>query len=154
VVFSVSGDAFLRGQVRKLVGLALAITRGWLPEWYLDVAIKSRTGDSVCDIPSVPKEGLSLAECRYVRTLLVLYSTLLYSTLLYSTLLYSTLLCFTSLLFSSFYRLYSYEEQEASDFLTFSLSHYLSIIVRADIHCGRRSIICGWTLEESSLHCK
>ena len=113
-MFSVSGDAFLRGQVRKLVGLALAITRGWLPEWYLDVAIKSRTGDSVCDIPSVPKEGLSLAECRYVRTLSVLYCTVLYSTLLYSTLLYCT----------SFYRLYSYEEQEASDFLSFSLPTY------------------------------
>ena len=67
-MFSVSGDAFLRGQVRKLVGLALAITRGWLPEWYLDVAVKCRTGDSVCDIPSVPKEGLSLAECRYVHS--------------------------------------------------------------------------------------
>jgi hypothetical protein len=49
--------------VRKLVGLALAITRGWLPEWYLDYAIKSG-GSCVCDIPSVPKEGLSLAECR------------------------------------------------------------------------------------------
>ena len=88
MVFSVSGDAFLRGQVRKLVGLALAITRGWLPEWYLDVAIKSRTGDSVCDIPSVPKEGLSLAECRYVRALSVLYCTVLYCTVLYCTVLY------------------------------------------------------------------
>ena len=62
VVFSVSGDAFLRGQVRKLVGLALSITRGWLPEWYLDLAIQNH--DSIVDIPSVPKEGLSMAECR------------------------------------------------------------------------------------------
>ena len=107
-----SGDAFLRGQVRKLVGLALAITRGWLPEWYLDVAIKSKTGDSVCDIPSVPKEGLSLAECRYVLTCyyldrnffltrdIFLYSTIVYCDLLYSTLLYSTLL-YSTLLYST-----------------------------------------------------
>ena len=46
------------------MGLALAITRGWLPEWYLDVAIKAHGGDCICDIPSVPKEGLSLSECR------------------------------------------------------------------------------------------
>ena len=52
-------------KVRKLVGLALAITRGWLPEWYLDVAIKAHGGDCICDIPSVPKEGLSLSECRW-----------------------------------------------------------------------------------------
>ena len=51
-------------KVRKLVGLALAITRGWLPEWYLDVAIKAHGGDCICDIPCVPKEGLSLSECR------------------------------------------------------------------------------------------
>ena len=52
-------------KVRKLVGLALSITRGWLPEWYLDVAIKAHGGDCICDIPSVPKEGLSLSECRW-----------------------------------------------------------------------------------------
>jgi tRNA pseudouridine synthase len=129
----VSGDAFLRGQVRKLVGLALAITRGWLPEWYLDVAIKSRTGDSVCDIPSVPKEGLSLAECRYVRPL---YCTLLFCTLLHFIL--------PSALFSS---------NRNIRYLIF-LSLSFPIIVCADIHCGRRSITFGWTLGESSLHCK
>jgi tRNA pseudouridine(38-40) synthase len=46
VVFSISGDAFLRGQVRKLVGLTLAITRGWLPEWYLDAAL-NKTGMAI-----------------------------------------------------------------------------------------------------------
>jgi tRNA U38,U39,U40 pseudouridine synthase TruA len=56
VVFSVSGDAFLRGQVRKLVGLALAIVRGWLPEWYLDAALSGgEWADAVCDVPAVPK---------------------------------------------------------------------------------------------------
>ena len=66
VVFSVSGDGFLRGQVRKLIGLALSIVRGWLPEWYLDVAVSaSPWQDTICDVPLVPKEGLYLAENRY-----------------------------------------------------------------------------------------
>jgi hypothetical protein len=51
------------------VGLTLAITRGWLPEWYLDAALNKiaveEGCDCICDIPSVPQEGLSLAECRY-----------------------------------------------------------------------------------------
>jgi hypothetical protein len=49
--------------------LTLAITRGWLPEWYLDAALNKtaieKDCDCICDIPSVPQEGLSLAECRY-----------------------------------------------------------------------------------------
>ena len=66
VVFSVSGDGFLRGQVRKLIGLALSIVRGWLPEWYLDVAVSAAPWqDAICDVPLVPKEGLYLAETRY-----------------------------------------------------------------------------------------
>jgi hypothetical protein len=37
-------------QVRKLVGLTLAITRGWLPEWYLDAAL-NKTGMSPYPYP-------------------------------------------------------------------------------------------------------
>ena len=38
-VFSVSGDQFLRGQIRRMVGVAVAIARGWLPLEYLDLVL-------------------------------------------------------------------------------------------------------------------
>jgi tRNA U38,U39,U40 pseudouridine synthase TruA len=39
-IFSISGDNFLRGQIRRLFGVALAIARGWLPDEFLDIAIR------------------------------------------------------------------------------------------------------------------
>jgi len=42
-VFSVSGDNFLRGQIRRLFGLAVAIARGWLPDEFLDFAMRFST---------------------------------------------------------------------------------------------------------------
>jgi len=42
-VFSISGDNFLRGQIRRLFGVAVAIARGWLPDEFLDFAIRFST---------------------------------------------------------------------------------------------------------------
>jgi tRNA pseudouridine(38-40) synthase len=61
-VFSVSGDAFLKGQVRKMLGLSIGIARGWLPEEMFDIALNSET---IVDLPALPGWGLYLAECRF-----------------------------------------------------------------------------------------
>eukprot|EP01037_Dinobryon_pediforme_P024566 gene24566-26397_t len=61
-VFSISGDALLKGQVRKMLGLSVGIARGWLPEKYFDLALHS---DTIVDLPSLPGWGLYLAECRF-----------------------------------------------------------------------------------------
>ena len=39
IVFSISGDSFIRGQVRRMVALAVALARGWLPQRYFDYAL-------------------------------------------------------------------------------------------------------------------
>ena len=39
IVFSISGDSFLRGQIRRMVALAVALARGWLPQRYFDYAL-------------------------------------------------------------------------------------------------------------------
>jgi tRNA pseudouridine(38-40) synthase len=62
VIFSVSADAMLRGQVRRMIGLSIALLRGWLPEEYLQVALSQSL---VAEIPSVPGWGMYVAECRY-----------------------------------------------------------------------------------------
>lgn len=64
VVFSISGDAFLKGQVRKLIGLTLAIALDVFPLEYLDSVFE---GDQIYEIPSVPGWAMYLAECRYAR---------------------------------------------------------------------------------------
>jgi hypothetical protein len=62
VIFSVSADAMLRGQVRRMIGLSIALLRGWLPEEYLQVALSQSL---VAEIPAVPGWGMYVAECRY-----------------------------------------------------------------------------------------
>lgn len=62
VVFSVSGDAFLRGQVRRILGVTVAMARGLLPENYFDLAVEKGT---ICEVPALPGWGLYLAECKY-----------------------------------------------------------------------------------------
>jgi tRNA pseudouridine(38-40) synthase len=42
-VFSISGDNFLRGQIRRLFGVAIAVARGWLPEEFIDYSLRSST---------------------------------------------------------------------------------------------------------------
>ena len=61
-VFSISGDAFLKGQVRKMLGLSIGIARGWLPEEIFEIALNSET---IVDLPTLPGWGLYLAECRF-----------------------------------------------------------------------------------------
>lgn len=39
ITFSVSGDNFIRGQIRRMIGLVIALARGWLPMKYFDYAI-------------------------------------------------------------------------------------------------------------------
>ena len=39
IIFSISGDAFIRGQVRRMVAFAVAMARGWLPLRYFDYAL-------------------------------------------------------------------------------------------------------------------
>lgn len=64
VVLSVSGDGFLRGQVRKLIGAVISIMKGWLPIDYLEVLLSS---DDVYDAPSAPGWPLYLTESKYDR---------------------------------------------------------------------------------------
>jgi len=42
-VFSISGDNFLRGQIRRIFGTAIAVARGWLPQEFVDFAVRSST---------------------------------------------------------------------------------------------------------------
>jgi tRNA pseudouridine(38-40) synthase len=60
-VLSVSGDAFTRGQIRGMVGMCLAITRGWLPLRYLEMALGKL---DLCNVPTVPGFALYLMECK------------------------------------------------------------------------------------------
>jgi tRNA U38,U39,U40 pseudouridine synthase TruA len=43
VQFSITGDNFLRGQVRRLIGLCISLARGWLPEDYVDLVMRHST---------------------------------------------------------------------------------------------------------------
>ena len=62
VVFSVSGDAFLRGQVRRVLGVAIAIARGLLPENYFTASVGK---SAIVEVPALPGWGLYLAESKY-----------------------------------------------------------------------------------------
>lgn len=39
IAFSISGDNFIRGQIRRMTGLVIALARGWLPMKYFDYAL-------------------------------------------------------------------------------------------------------------------
>lgn len=62
VVFSISGDSILRGQVRKILGLAIGIALGFLPDEYINEVFKP---SMIMEIPALPGWALYLAECRY-----------------------------------------------------------------------------------------
>jgi tRNA U38,U39,U40 pseudouridine synthase TruA len=61
-VFSLSGDSLLKGQVRKMIGLAIGVFRGWLSEEFFDIAMNT---DRIVNVPSAPACGVYLAECKY-----------------------------------------------------------------------------------------
>lgn len=56
------GDGFLREQVRRIVGTAVAVAHGWLPT---DVFQLSTTSDSFMETPLAPRGRLYLAETRF-----------------------------------------------------------------------------------------
>lgn len=62
VVFSISGDDFLIGQARRMIGLSIAILRGWLPESYITHSFESY---NFLEVPAVPGLGCYLAECKF-----------------------------------------------------------------------------------------
>lgn len=62
VVFSITGNSFQRGQVRHLMGLALAVMRGWLPRDYVEDALCK---DGLVEVPPLPGFMCYLAECRF-----------------------------------------------------------------------------------------
>ena len=62
VVFSVSGDSFLRGSIRRLLAVAVAIVRGLLPRYYFDASVRM---DTALDVPALPGYGLYMAESKY-----------------------------------------------------------------------------------------
>jgi tRNA pseudouridine(38-40) synthase len=62
VVLSVSGDGFLRGQVRRILGVMVAVARGLLPESYFDACVGKT---AIAEVPALPGWGLYLAECKY-----------------------------------------------------------------------------------------
>ncbi|RYY87516.1 hypothetical protein EON63_03880, partial [archaeon] len=61
VLLSVSGDTLLRGQVRRLLGMTLAVALDFLP---LDYCKASFSSDMI-DVPALPGRALYLAECKY-----------------------------------------------------------------------------------------
>eukprot|EP00547_Thalassionema_nitzschioides_P010977 CAMPEP_0194263428 /NCGR_PEP_ID=MMETSP0158-20130606/47052_1 /TAXON_ID=33649 /ORGANISM="Thalassionema nitzschioides, Strain L26-B" /LENGTH=659 /DNA_ID=CAMNT_0039003611 /DNA_START=346 /DNA_END=2325 /DNA_ORIENTATION=- len=56
------GDDFVQGQIRSIVGSALAITHGWLPPDMFDIATKT---DSFLETPMAPPGRLYLANVRF-----------------------------------------------------------------------------------------
>lgn len=62
-VFSVSGDAFLRGQVRHMIGLIVALSRGWLPPEYLSSVLS----EEVVIVPSGLGACLWLEEVKFAK---------------------------------------------------------------------------------------
>ena len=67
VVFSVSGDGFVRGQIRKMLSTILCIMRGWLPVSYIDALLSA---DDVFDAPTLPGWPMYLAESKYDRSVI------------------------------------------------------------------------------------
>eukprot|EP01031_Cornospumella_fuschlensis_P025957 gene25957-31347_t len=61
VLLSVSGDMLLRGQVRKLLGMTLAVALDFLPLDYCKASFSSE----MVDVPALPGRALYLAECKY-----------------------------------------------------------------------------------------
>jgi tRNA pseudouridine(38-40) synthase len=62
VIFSVSGDTFLRGQIRKMLGLAVAVALDFLPVSFIESAFDERYS---MNLPALPGFPLYLAECKY-----------------------------------------------------------------------------------------
>lgn len=62
IVVELKGDDFLPGQVPRIVGSAIAISRGWLPRDFFEVATRP---DVVMETPSAPHGRLYFASARF-----------------------------------------------------------------------------------------
>ena len=63
VTVSISADALLAGQARKMVGLVVAVVQGYLSMDYMRAALS----DEIVDVPAAPGANLYLTECRYAK---------------------------------------------------------------------------------------
>ncbi|KAI5057095.1 hypothetical protein GOP47_0027110 [Adiantum capillus-veneris] len=59
---TVIGQSFMLHQIRKMIGLAIAVFRGFAPESILETALRR---DTNITIPTAPELGLFLDECMY-----------------------------------------------------------------------------------------
>jgi tRNA pseudouridine38-40 synthase len=58
----VIGQSFMLHQIRKLIGMALSVFRGDIPEHFLKIALKSKAS---LNVPMAPDLGLFLDECYF-----------------------------------------------------------------------------------------
>jgi hypothetical protein len=61
-VLEIKGDDFLKQQVRRIVGTAVAITHGWLPENFLEMTTRA---DTFIETPLAPPGRLYVADTRF-----------------------------------------------------------------------------------------
>jgi tRNA U38,U39,U40 pseudouridine synthase TruA len=61
-VFSFSADSLMRGQARKMLGLAIAIAKGLLPQDFIQVALDPAV---ILDLPALPASGLYASETKF-----------------------------------------------------------------------------------------
>jgi tRNA U38,U39,U40 pseudouridine synthase TruA len=61
-VFSFSADSLMRGQARKMLGLAVAIAKGLLPQNFIEVALDTSV---ILNLPSLPSTGLYASETKF-----------------------------------------------------------------------------------------
>lgn len=61
-VFSFSADSLMRGQARKMLGLAIAIAKGLLPKDFIQVALDPTV---ILNLPSLPSTGLYASEVKF-----------------------------------------------------------------------------------------
>jgi tRNA U38,U39,U40 pseudouridine synthase TruA len=61
-VVEIKGDDFVKQQVRRIVGTAVAIAHGWLPETFLEMATRA---DTFIETPLAPSGRLYVADTRF-----------------------------------------------------------------------------------------
>ena len=63
----VRGGSFLLNQIRLMVGAALAVARGVLPDWLLAASLSKEPTVAVAGLPLAPPEGLVLVDASFDR---------------------------------------------------------------------------------------
>lgn len=62
VILSVSGDSFLRGQIRRMVGVTLAIIKGYIPMHHISTMLRP---DVITTLPAIPGFMVYLSEVKF-----------------------------------------------------------------------------------------